>query len=187
MPKGRLISVTGPSGVGKRTIINGVLGTPGIDCGLAISATTREPRPGEADGKDYHFLSRFDFERNIEAGRFLEYAEYAGNYYGTLSSELAPLEQGKSMLLELEVQGAAQVREKMPDALSIFIVPPDPMIETLRQRLLKRETETPERIEKRLAIAERELAQRHLFGKIIENKHRGVAIADAIAYITQNT
>ena len=147
--------ITGPSGVGKGTLIAKLLeAVPELE--LSISATTREPRAGEVDGSEYHFLDKEEFERRVEAGDFLEYATYSGNRYGTLRSAVEDrLEAGRSVVLEIEVQGASQVRAAMPEAIQIFIAPPDPSV--LRERLVGRATDAPEEIEKRLRRAEVEL------------------------------
>jgi guanylate kinase len=171
MPKGKLILVTGPSGVGKKTLIDHALeNIP--DCVFSVSATTRQPRPGEVDGREYHFLTRVDFERGIESGDFAEYAEYGGNYYGTPYRSIeGALESGKNVLLELEVQGAKQLMKKMSDTLSIFIMPPLPYLESLRERLERRIERTGEKtdIDARLAISAKEIEEAHLFSCIIIN------------------
>ena len=159
--------ITGPSGVGKGTLIEQVLDrVPELE--LSTSATTREPRPGEIDGREYHFLSPEDFRRRIEAGDFLEHAGYSGNHYGTLRQEVERrLAEGRSVVLEIEVQGARQVRDAMPEAVLIFIAPPDEAV--LRRRLEGRGTDTPEAIEQRLRTAEVELAARSEFPHVVVN------------------
>src|SRR6266508_2383560 len=124
MPK--VFVITGPSGVGKGTLIAELLRrVPGLE--LSVSATTRAPREGEVDGRDYHFLDRDEFDRRAAAGEFLEHASYSGNRYGTLRSEVERrLASGASVLLEIEVQGARQVRAAMPEAVQAFIAPPSP-------------------------------------------------------------
>jgi guanylate kinase len=151
----KVFVITGPSGVGKGTLIEQLLErVPELE--LSVSATTREPRTGEVDGRDYHFLTPAEFERRVEAGEFLEHATYAGNRYGTLRSTVErALEGGRSVVLEIEVLGAGQIREARPDAVQIFIEPPSPG--ALRERLVGRETDSPEEIEKRLSRAEVEL------------------------------
>ena len=133
-----------------------------------MSATTRPPRPGERDGVDYHFMSEEEFERLAQEGDLLEHATYSGRRYGTPRSEVEPrLGAGRSVVLEIEVQGARQVREAMPEAVQVFIAPPSPS--TLRERLEGRATDGPEEIERRLSVAEDELAARSEFGHVIVN------------------
>jgi guanylate kinase len=159
---GKVFVITGPSGVGKGTLIEQLLErVPELE--LSISATTREPRPGEVDGRDYFFLSPEEFRRRLEAGDFLEHASYSGNYYGTLKQEVEErLAEGRSVVLEIEVQGARQVRDALgDDAVLIFIAPPDE--DVLRERLEGRGTDSPEAIEQRLRTAEIELGARSEF------------------------
>ena len=147
----KVFVITGPSGVGKGTLIERLLERiPELE--LSISATTRSPRPGEVDGRDYHFLSPDEFQRRVEAGDFLEHATYSGNRYGTLREEVERrLAEGRSVVLEIEVQGARQVREAMPEAVQIFIAPPDPA--ALRERLEGRGTDPADAIDRRLRAA----------------------------------
>jgi guanylate kinase len=159
---GKVFVITGPSGVGKGTLIEQLLERlPELE--LSISATTREPRPGEVDGRDYFFLEPEEFRRRLEAGDFLEHASYSGNYYGTLKQEVEDrLAAGRSVVLEIEVQGARQVRDELgDDAVLIFIAPPDENV--LRERLEGRGTDSPEAIEQRLRTAEIELGARSEF------------------------
>jgi guanylate kinase len=150
--------------VGKGTLIKGLLErVPGLQ--LAVSATTRRPREGEAGGVDYHFLSEEDFDRRVARGEFVEHAQYAGNRYGTLKSELERPARG--IVLEIDVQGARQVRETLPDAVLIFIEPPS--FEDLERRLLGRASDRPEQIERRLAAARDELAAAGEFDHRIRN------------------
>ena len=167
MPAGRLFVITGPSGVGKGTLIHRLLERmPELE--LSVSATTRPPRPGERDGVDYHFQSEEEFDRLAGEERLLEHAIYSGNRYGTPRSEVEPrLAAGRSVVLEIEVQGARQIREAMPEAVQVFIAPPSP--EALRERLEGRGTDSKEAIERRLAAAEEELAARSEFGYVIVN------------------
>ena len=156
--------ITGPSGVGKGTLIKGLLErVPGLQ--LAVSATTRAPRDGEVNGVDYHFLSAEDFDRRVARGEFVEHAEYAGNRYGTLKSELERPARG--IVLEIDVQGARQVRETLPDAVLIFIEPPS--FEDLERRLAGRGSDKPEQIERRLAAARDELAAAGEFDHRVRN------------------
>jgi guanylate kinase len=159
-----VLVVTGPSGVGKGTLIRRLLERR-PDYRLSVSATTRAPRPGEVDGRDYHFLTEQEFERRLAAGDFLEHALYAGNHYGTLKEEVD--RAGGNLVLEIEVEGARQVRQALPEAIQVFIAPPSD--ETLRKRLEGRMTDAPEVIERRLARAKEELAARQEFKRVIVN------------------
>jgi guanylate kinase len=163
----KVFVITGPSGVGKGTLISKLLErVPGLE--LSISATTREPREGEVDGRDYHFLAPEEFNRRIEAEDFLEFATYSGNRYGTLRSEVRQrLDEGQSVVLEIEVQGARQVRAAMRESVQIFIAPPDPA--SLRRRLESRGTDSLEAIDARLEVAEQELAAQDEFAHRIVN------------------
>jgi guanylate kinase len=159
--------------VGKGTLIKGLLErAPGLQ--LAVSATTREPREGEVNGVDYHFLSEEDFDRRVAAGEFVEHAEYAGNRYGTLKSELERPAAG--IVLEIDVQGARQVRERVPDAKLIFIEPPS--FEDLKRRLAARASDRPEVIERRLAAARDELDAAGEFDHRIVNDDLGRALQE---------
>jgi guanylate kinase len=156
--------ITGPSGVGKGTLIKRLLErVPGLQ--LAVSATTREPRPREVNGVDYHFLSPEDFDRRVARGEFVEHAEYAGNRYGTLKSELS--RPARAIVLELDVQGARQVREALPEATLVFIEPPS--FEDLERRLAGRASDQPDQIERRLAAARDELAAADEFDHRVVN------------------
>jgi len=176
--RGRLIVVSGPSGAGKSTLIKASLqAVP--ELAYSVSATTRSPRPGEVDGKDYIFLSRAEFERWIEEGRFLEWAEYSGNLYGTPEQKVEEfLEEGKSVILELELQGARQVQLKRPDAELVFVRAPS--LEETRRRLTGRATETEEALESRLATAVGEVAARDEFDYEVINEDREQACKDMI-------
>lgn len=157
----KVFVITGPSGVGKGTLIRELCSrVPELE--LSISATTRDPRAGEEDGVDYHFLTPAEFERRIEENDFLEWATYSANRYGTLRSEVERrLEGGHSVVLEIEVQGAGQVRQSMPQSISVFIAPPEPA--ALRRRLEGRGTDSAEAIKARLAVAAVELAAQEDF------------------------
>ncbi len=159
--------ITGPSGVGKGTLIRG-LRERLPQLALSVSATTRTPRPGEQDGVDYHFLSRERFDELVGADQFVEHADYAGRRYGTLRSELEErVRQGVPVVLEIEVQGARQVRAAMPGAVQVFISPPS--LEVLRERLLGRGTDDPQEVQRRLAVAEQELAAQPEFAHVVVN------------------
>jgi guanylate kinase len=182
LPAGRLFVITGPSGVGKGTLIRRLLERmPELQ--LSVSATTRAPRPGERDGVDYHFLSEEEFDRMIREGRLLEHATYSGNRYGTPRSEVEPrLAAGRSVVLEIEVQGARQIREAVPEAVQVFIAPPSPA--ALRQRLEGRGTDRPEAIASRLAAAQEELAARTEFGHVILNDDLDQATDELVALVS---
>ncbi|MBO4877434.1 MAG: guanylate kinase [Ruminococcus sp.] len=180
MNKGRLIVFSAPSGCGKGTMLGEIMKDERFR--LSVSATTRDPRPGEIDGVNYHFITREEFEKRIENGEFLEHAEYCGNLYGSLVNEADPyLEQGLNVVLEIEVQGAMQIREKRPDALFVFIAPPS--MAEIRRRLLKRGTETPEVIEQRIAQATMELGYAQDYDYIIVNDALEDAVADFFTVI----
>lgn len=159
--------ITGPSGVGKGTLIRLLLERR-PELGLSISATTRAPRPGEEHGVDYYFHTLPEFEELISSDALVEHARYSGNYYGTLRSELVRhTAAGRGVVLEIELQGARQVRRVMPEAMQIFIAPPSP--ESLRERLIGRGTDTGEQIDARLQVAEKELSARNEFEHVIVN------------------
>jgi len=179
----RAFVITGPSGVGKGTLIRGLMERVG-DLELSVSATTRPARAGERDGVDYHFLSREQFDRLVTAGEFLEHAEYAGNRYGTLRSQLEDrLRAGHPVVLEIEVQGARQVREAMPEALQVFIAPPS--LDALRVRLMGRETDDVEEVEHRLCAAEGELAAQPEFGHVVVNDRLEEALEQLTEIVTR--
>ena len=165
--RGRLIVVSGPSGAGKSSLIREALeAVP--ELAYSVSATTRPPRPGEVDGEHYVFLSREGFERWIEEGKFLEWAPYSGNLYGTLEGKVQEmLDAGRSVILEIELQGARQVRQKRPDAVMVFVRAPS--LEETRRRLSGRATETAEAMETRLATAVGEVAARDEFDHEVVN------------------
>ncbi len=154
----RIVVLAAPSGAGKTTIANALLRRRPDLFGFSVSATTRNPRTGEADGVAYHFLDRDEFTRRVAAGDFLEWAEYAGERYGTLKSEVdRTLASGRHVVLDIEVKGARQVRRAYPwpSSVSIFVIPPSPRV--LIERLLKRRTESEQELRKRLEIAVREV------------------------------
>ena len=176
--RGRLIVVSGPSGAGKSTLIKASLESV-PELAYSVSATTREPRPGEEDGKHYIFLAREEFERWIRENRFLEWAEYSGNLYGTPEQKVEELlEEGKSVILEIELQGARQVKKKRPDAVMVFVRAPS--LEETRRRLTGRATETEEAMESRLATAEAEVAATGEFDHEVVNDDRERARTDMI-------
>jgi guanylate kinase len=177
----RVFVITGPSGVGKGTLIRGLLErVPELE--LSVSATTRDPRPGERSGVDYHFLDADEFERRARAGDFVEHADYSGRRYGTLRAELERrLADGAPVVLEIEVQGARQVREALADAVLVFIAPPS--TEALRARLVGRGTDAGEQIEQRLRTAERELEARSEFAHVVVNDRLEQATDELVAIV----
>ncbi|HEU0018828.1 MAG TPA: guanylate kinase [Thermoleophilaceae bacterium] len=161
-----VLVITGPSGVGKGTLIRRLLSElPGAE--LSVSATTRASREGEVNGRDYHFLSAAEFDERVGGGEFVEHAEYAGNRYGTLRSELQ--RPARLIVLEIDLQGARQVRATMPEAEQVFIAPPNDDLGELERRLLARGAESREQIERRLAVAREELAAQGEFRHRIVN------------------
>lgn len=166
--KARLYVITGPSGVGKGTVLNKFFEHNKDNIIYSISATTRAPRPQEKDGVNYFFITKEEFEREIENGDFLEWAKYSDNYYGTKKSfVLKCLNEGKSVVLEIEAQGAKKVMEKYPECVSIFITPPD--LDELEKRLRGRKTETEDAIQKRLEAVKRELEESKNYKYLIVN------------------
>ena len=165
--KGRLIIISSPSGGGKGTLIKEILESiPNL--GYSVSFTTRAPRFGEEEGRHYHFVSKTEFEEEINAGGFLEYAEVHGNYYGTSLSQAERMAaEGKDVILEIDVQGADWVRKRVPDVLSIFILPPS--FEVLKARLVSRGTEDPADLELRLKNARAEVMEYTKFEYIVVN------------------
>ena len=163
----RAVVITGPSGVGKGTLIRS-LRERMPELQLSVSATTRLPRAGETQGVDYHFMSDDAFERHVRDGDFVEHAVYAGARYGTLRSELdTRMASGNPVLLEIEVQGARQVRSAMPEAVQVFIAPPS--LDALRARLVGRGTDAAEQVEARMRTAAAELAAQDEFACVVTN------------------
>ncbi|MEN1681684.1 MAG: guanylate kinase [Planctomycetota bacterium] len=173
--RGRLLIVSGPSGVGKSTIIPLVRKRFGERLRMSVSATTRPPRPGEVDGVNYHFLSHDDFQQRLAAGQFLEAVEVfgRGHWYGTPMSEVIPsLEKGVWVLLEIDVDGAERALKRFPDALTLFIAPAadaDESARVLEQRLRVRGTESEEAISRRLEVARSELSRASRYDHVIIN------------------
>ncbi len=165
--RGLLVVLSGPSGAGKDTILHALM-KRNSSVMLSISATTRLPREGEIDGEHYHFLSKGQFVQMIARDELIEYAEYCGNYYGTPLDDVENLlDQGRDVVLEIEVQGAAQVMKKRPDAVGIFVLPPS--VEVLENRLRRRGTESEAVIQKRLNIARGEMKQSVNYHYVIFN------------------
>ncbi|MBI2922104.1 MAG: guanylate kinase [Planctomycetes bacterium] len=178
--KGRLIVISGPSGVGKTTICHALRGRGRIV--RSVSATTRVPRPGEVHGRDYFFLSREDFVARRERGGFLEWAEYAGNLYGTPKEFVkAETERGYCPLLEIEVQGVEQLRKLGWDGIYVFLAPPS--LDDLRRRLEKRGAMAPEVIERRMKVAEQEMNRKDLYDHVVVNDVVERALAEVLAIL----
>jgi len=166
--RGLLIVLSGPSGVGKGTVRKALFEMDGHDLVYSISMTTRPPREGEIDGVDYYFVSKAEFERRIKDGELLEYAQFVGNYYGTPKDKVdEQIALGKEVVLEIEVNGALQVREKAPDGVFIFIAPPNKG--ALHRRLQRRGTEAPEKIQARMDKAEMEFPLAHKYDYVVVN------------------
>ncbi|HET9150899.1 MAG TPA: guanylate kinase [Gemmatimonadales bacterium] len=177
-----LLVLSSPSGGGKTTIARALLDGR-EDMGYSVSATTRPMRDGEADGRDYHFLSREEFERRVKAGAFLEWAEYGGNLYGTLRSEIdAILARGSVAVLDIEIRGAAQIRARVPDAVHVFVLPPSAAV--LGERLRARRTESSARIRQRLERAADEVMAVPDYDYVVENANLVTAV-DQVAAIVE--
>jgi guanylate kinase len=166
--RGLLVVISGPSGVGKGTVRKALFNMPKHNLVYSVSMTTREKREGEVDGVDYYFVSKEEFTKRRKEGKFLETAEFVGNYYGTpLDKVNEQLDQGNEVVLEIEVEGAIQVKRKVPDCVMIFIVPPGK--QALYDRLKRRGTESDEVIEERITKANREFKLAHLYDYIVVN------------------
>ena len=173
--RGLLIVLSGPSGVGKGTVRKAIFDSEENDFQYSISMTTRKQREGEVDGVDYYFRSREEFEAMIEAGEMLEYAEYVGNYYGTpLTYVNQTLHEGKDVFLEIEVQGAKQVKDKVPDGVFIFLTPPD--LAELKSRIIGRGTDEMSVIEERMAVAREEIEMMALYDYAVVNDEVPLAV-----------
>lgn len=178
--KGLLVILSGPAGSGKGTVGGRLRELSPFE--FSVSATTRNPRPGEIDGVHYHFITKEDFKHKIEIGEMLEHAEYVGNYYGTPKAPVdKALAEGKNILLDIEVQGALQIKEKMPDAVMIYILPPD--YETLLSRIRGRGTETEEVIQKRMTQARGEIEVFDRYDYIVTNDDFDRAAHDILAIL----
>ena len=180
--KGRLFVISGPSGVGKGTIVSELTERLGDSVSLSISATTRQPREGDRDGVDYYFLSENDFLSKVEKAEFLEYAFVHGNYYGTPKPPVqAALEAGRDVILEIEVQGAMQVKENYPEGVFIFILPPS--ITELRARLAGRGTESAQDVERRMDMALQEIEYLDRYDYGVLNHVLETAVKDVLSII----
>ena len=177
----KLIIITGPSGVGKGTVVKELLNR-NKDIWLSISATTRNPRMGEKDGENYYFISEERFKDMIDKKEFLEWAQFAGNYYGTpLTTVSEKIEKGFIVLLEIEVEGAKQIKEKFPESLSIFLLPPNK--EELEKRIRNRGTEKEEAINKRLSRANYEIASSDKFDFVLTNNNVNETVKEVFKII----
>ena len=168
MSKGLLIVLSGPSGVGKGTVLKEVMKDESLRLAFSISMTTREKRKGEENGVNYFFVTKEQFEQAVKDGKLLEYAEFVGNYYGTPLDYVEKLRnEGTNVILEIEVQGCLQVQEKEPDAITIFIVPPS--MQELENRIRGRKSEPEEIIQQRLAKAEKEMEMLNKYKYVVCN------------------
>lgn len=182
MQRGNLIVLSGPSGAGKSTVV-GKATDRRDDCCFSVSVTTRKPRPGEVDGREYFFVDPDQFKVMIENGELLEHAEYVANSYGTPKAYVEKmLSEGKNVILDIEVQGARQVKEKMPEAIMVFVVPPS--LEELEKRLVNRGTETARAIEARLIRARQEYEEADFYDYLIVNDDADAAADELYCIIT---
>ena len=187
MKRGLLIIMSGPSGVGKGTIREKLMEDKSLNLFYSVSMTTRAPRPGEANGREYYFVSKDEFQRNIDNGNLLEWAEFVGNRYGTPKDKVEKMrDEGKNVLLEIDVNGTSQVLSKLDknDVISVFIAPPS--IEELEKRLKGRSTESDEVIKNRVAQAARELSQKDNYRFVVVNDDLNQAVEDFKKLITNN-
>ncbi len=181
--RGHLFVVSAPSGAGKSTLCNAIR-ERFPDIHYSVSTTTRPPRPSETDGVDYHFVTEAEFQEGIERGRWAEWAIVHGNYYGTSAEGLREsLEAGTDILLDIDVQGAQQIVERFPDAVTIFIMPPS--LETLRERMTSRGTDAPEVIDRRMDNARAEMAARDRYQRVIVNDHLPEATAAILEIVAR--
>lgn len=180
--RGILMVLSGPSGAGKGTVCHKLIEN-NSNIWLSVSCTSRNPRPGEIDGENYFFLSHDEFESKIEAGNFLEYAEYNGNYYGTPRDKVNEyLDDGKDVILEIEVQGAKKIKELVPDAIFVFILPPS--MKELKRRLTDRGTESEEKIIKRFKTAYQEINELSKYNYVVINDNVEEAVRKVDSILT---
>ena len=187
MKRGLLISMSGPSGVGKGTIREKLMEDKSLNLFYSVSMTTRAPRPGEVNGREYYFVSKEEFQKNIDNGNLLEWAEFVGNRYGTPKDKVEKMrDEGKNVLLEIDVNGTSQVLSKLDknDVISVFIAPPS--IEELEKRLKGRSTESDEVIKNRVAQAARELGQKENYRFVVVNDDLDKAVEDFKKLIVNN-
>ena len=186
--KGKVIVISAPSGCGKSTIISAVREKPGMDLRFSVSATNRDPRPGESDGVNYYFLSDDEFRRRIDVGDFVEYCEvYPGRFYGTLKSEVERTrDEGHDVILDIDVVGGVNVKELFgDDAMSLFVMPPS--VDELRRRLEHRGTDNAERIAERVGRAEYEMGFAPRYDKIVVNDNLDKAVEETTRLIADFT
>lgn len=187
MKRGLLIIMSGPSGVGKGTIREKLMEDKSLKLFYSVSMTTRKPRPGEVDGREYYFVTRDEFEDNIKRGNLLEWAEFVGNCYGTPKDKVEKMrDEGKNVLLEIDVNGTSQVLSKLDpnDVISVFIAPPS--LEELEARIRGRSTETDDVIKNRLAQASRELSQKEQYRFVVINDKLEDAVEEIRQIILKN-
>ena len=180
--KGKTFIISGPSGVGKSTVLHGLMEKRG-NLYFSVSATTRSPRPGEENGVAYHFMNRETFQEMVDRDEFLEHAEYVGNCYGTPAAYVdAAMEKGQDVILDIEVQGARQICAKRPETVRVFIAPPS--WEELERRLTARGTDTPEKVQQRLARAKEEIKEAGDYDYFVVNSTVDEAVEELAAIFT---
>ena len=185
MEKGKLIILSGPSGVGKGTVRAVLMKDESLKLFYSVSMTTRQPRPGEVDGREYYFVTPEEFQRNIDNGNLLEWAEFVGNRYGTPKDKVEQMrEQGKNVLLEIEVNGTLSVLSKCHDALSIFLIPPS--LEALENRIRSRRTEPEDIVQQRLNKARIEMGMQDRYDHVVVNDDVERAAAEIAKIIREN-